>query len=121
MLLLPRLREPAFTAGWQPEAVGSVSIQKLSAEDQHEVLAFLAERPLHTIFMTGFIRDNGLVSPLNRGTFYACRNEEGHLEGVSLIGHATLIETRSSRALEALRASHESTRPLMSSWPSKRK
>jgi len=101
MLSLPCLREPDFTAGWQPEMFGSVKVKALTAEDQHEVLAFLAERSLHTIFMTGFIRDNGLVSPLNRGTFYACRNEEGHLEGVSLIGHATLIETRSSRVLEA--------------------
>jgi predicted GNAT family acetyltransferase len=48
--------------------------------------------------MMGMIGDNGLVSELNRGTFYGCRNSEGRLEGVALIGHATLIETRTSRA-----------------------
>jgi ribosomal protein S18 acetylase RimI-like enzyme len=52
--------------------------------------------------MVGFIRDNGLVSPLNRGTFYGCRNCDGELEGVALIGHATLTETVTERALEAL-------------------
>jgi ribosomal protein S18 acetylase RimI-like enzyme len=51
--------------------------------------------------MVGFIRDNGLVSLLNRGTFYGCRNRKGELEGVALIGHATLMETTTDRALEA--------------------
>jgi len=51
--------------------------------------------------MVGFIRDNGLVSPLNRGTFYGCRNRHGQLEGVALIGHATLMETTTDRALQA--------------------
>jgi len=50
--------------------------------------------------MTGFIRDNGLISELNRGTFYGCRNSEGRLEGVALIGHATLIETRTRGAIK---------------------
>src|SRR4029453_3531556 len=45
---------------------------------------------------------NGLVNPLNRGTFYSCRNRAGLLEGVALIGHATLMETTTDRALEAL-------------------
>jgi predicted GNAT family acetyltransferase len=52
--------------------------------------------------MVGFILDNGLVSPLNRGTFYGCRNLRGELEGVGLIGHAILLETRTDRALLAL-------------------
>jgi ribosomal protein S18 acetylase RimI-like enzyme len=51
--------------------------------------------------MSGLIRDNGIVSPLNRGTFYASRNRGGWLEGVALIGHVTLIEARSLAALEA--------------------
>lgn len=75
---------------------------KLNATDEEEVLEFLARRPMHTVAMIGFIRDNGLVSPLNRGTFYACRNRQGQLEGVALIGHATLAETTTDRALEAL-------------------
>ncbi|MGI8898773.1 MAG: hypothetical protein ACR2IB_10305 [Pyrinomonadaceae bacterium] len=74
---------------------------QLTHEFEAEVLDFLSERPMHTVAMTGFIRDNGLVSELNRGMFYGCRNRQGKLEGVALIGHATLMETRSDRALQA--------------------
>jgi GNAT superfamily N-acetyltransferase len=52
--------------------------------------------------MMSLIRDNGLVSFLNRGTFFGCRDWTGHLEGVALVGHATLIESVSDRALRAL-------------------
>jgi len=48
------------------------------------------------------IHDNGLESPLNRGTFYGCRDINGRLEGVALVGHATLMETVSDRALAVL-------------------
>jgi uncharacterized protein len=82
-----------------PEADLTVTVFELTEEDRNEVLAFLAERSTHTVCMTGFIRDNGLVSPHNRGTFYGCRNSEDRLEGVALIGHATLIEARTSRAM----------------------
>jgi uncharacterized protein len=82
-------------------ATSSPTVSSLTGEHQSEVLTFLAERPLHTVFMASLIRDNGLVSSLNRGTFYACRNEQGQLEGVALIGHATLTETRSEAALQA--------------------
>ncbi len=51
--------------------------------------------------MAGLIRDNGLLSPLNRGEFHACRDEAGRLEGVALVGHALLIESRSHRATAA--------------------
>lgn len=66
-----------------------------------EALDFLARRPVHTVCMSSMIRDNGLESPLHRGTFYACRNSEGQLEGVALIGHATLFETESDAAIAA--------------------
>jgi ribosomal protein S18 acetylase RimI-like enzyme len=79
----------------------SLTVSPLTVENEPEVLAFLAERPIHTFGLAGFIRDNGLVSPLNRGTFYCCRNEEGQIEGVALVGHATLFETRSDRAIAA--------------------
>lgn len=82
-----------------PEADVTVTVVELAVEDQNEVLSFLSERPVHTVCMAGFIRDNGLVSPHNRGTFYGCRNSEGRLEGVALIGHATLIEARTARAM----------------------
>jgi ribosomal protein S18 acetylase RimI-like enzyme len=78
-----------------------LAINRLTPEFETEVLHFLSERPLHTVIMTGFIRDNGLVSELNRGTFYSCRNSHGKLEGVALIGHATMIETRTDRAVQA--------------------
>ena len=71
----------------------------LTSEAETEVLNFLAKRPLHTVIMTGFIRDNGLVSPANRGAFFGVRDDEGQLEGVALIGHATLMETRTASAL----------------------
>jgi uncharacterized protein len=83
-----------------PTAEVTVSVAELTNPDRNEVLAFLAERPIHTVCMVGFIRDNGLESSLNRGAFYGCRNSEGRLEGVALIGHTTLIEVRTDRALK---------------------
>ena len=80
---------------------GSLSIDSLTEHDTSEVLAFLATRPIHTVCMAGYIRDNGIVSSLNRGFFYGCRDEDGRLEGVALIGHATLLETQSDEALRA--------------------
>src|SRR5512132_2312545 len=59
----------------------SLAVVPLDDSNAGEVLAFLAERPIHTVMMAGLIRDNGLVSPLNRGAFYACRNKTGRLEG----------------------------------------
>jgi uncharacterized protein len=79
-----------------------VQVAELNASHEREVMDFLARRPIHTVGMVGLIYDNGLVSPFNRGTFYGCRNLQGQLEGVALIGHATLMETTSDRALEAL-------------------
>ena len=83
-----------------PEADVTVNVIELTEDDRNEVLAFLAERPIHTVVLAGFIRDNGLVSPHNRGSFYGSRNSEGRLEGVALIGHATLIDARTARAME---------------------
>lgn len=77
------------------------AVQALAEEHREEALRFLASRPVHTVVMASFIRDNGLTSPLNRGTFYGCRDEEGRLIGVALIGHATLVETDSDEALAA--------------------
>lgn len=78
--------------------------RRLTETDKPEVLAFLAARPAHTVVMTGFIEDNGLESADNRGQFYGCRNASGKLEAVALIGHTTLIESRSKTALEAFAA-----------------
>ena len=100
MIPLVEMTEPKVSmpyGSWQ--AAGSLTTHKLTGEHEAEVLDFLAVRPLHTVFMVSLIRDNGLVSPLNRGTFYGCRNSEGQLEGVALIGHATLMETCTETAL----------------------
>jgi uncharacterized protein len=76
------------------------TVQPLTRDDEAEVLAFLARRPIHTVILAGMIRDNGLVSPLNRGSFYAYRDRAGRLQGVALIGHVIMIETSSNTALE---------------------
>lgn len=74
---------------------------ELGPAEEAEVLSFLAERPIHTVFMASLIRDNGLISPLNRGTFFACRDAEKRLIGVALIGHAIMVEARTEAALAA--------------------
>ena len=84
-----------------PSGERAAAVVPLARGDEREVLAFLAGRPIHTVIMASLVRDNGVVSPLNRGTFYGCRDEEGALEGVALVGHATLVEARTERALEA--------------------
>src|SRR5256885_5398405 len=85
---------------WRPAVAShALTVKPLVDDDEAEVLDFLARRPVHTVIMIGFILDNGLESPFNRGTFYGCRDARGALEGVALIGHATLIEARSDAAL----------------------
>lgn len=83
-------------------ALTSVNVERLANSEAAEVLQFLAQRPIHTVTMMSLIHDNGIVSPFNRGAFYGCRDLNGRLEGVALVGHATMIETVSDRALAAL-------------------
>ena len=80
----------------------SLAVVPLDDGHRDEVLAFLNQRPTHTFMMAGLIRDNGLESPLNRGTFYACRDPHGTLAGVSLIGEITMIEAHTNAALKTL-------------------
>ena len=75
------------------------TIGELTAADEPEVFEFLSARTIHTVFMASLIRDNGLVSPHNRGSFYSCRDRYGRLEGVALLGHATVVEARSENSL----------------------
>jgi predicted GNAT family acetyltransferase len=97
------ITQAAQTNSRQPrrDAGRPATVTTLDGGHRQEVLDFLAERPLHTVIIAGFVRDNGLVSPLNRGTFYACRDGEGRLEGVALIGHATIVEARTEEAMAA--------------------
>jgi len=85
-----------------PLTVESVRVERLRNNDAAEVMEFLAQRPIHTVAMMSMIHDNGIVSTFNRGTFFGCRDLKGQLEGVALVGHATLMETVSNRALAAL-------------------
>ena len=87
-----------------PGVMFDAATEPLAEKHKAEILAFLGERPLHTVYMTGCILDNGVVSPLNRGSFYGYRGRDGRLEGVALIGHATLFETRSDASLAAFAA-----------------
>jgi predicted GNAT family acetyltransferase len=88
-------------AAFRSRASESAIVERLTAEDEAEVLEFLNERPTHTFGMAGFIRSNGIVSPHNQGEFYACRDEHGELKGVALIGRYILFETRSDAAIKA--------------------
>ena len=76
-------------------------IHPLDDRHKEEVLSFLSIRPLNTFIMSSWIRDNGLESSFNRGSFYGCRNAARRIEGVALIGHITLFETESDFALAA--------------------
>ena len=93
----PRVNERDMAMGFE-----SVQVERLANSDAAEVHEFLSQRPIHTVAMLSMIRDNGIVSAFNRGTFYGCRDLNGQLEGVALVGHATLMETVSDRALAAL-------------------
>lgn len=77
----------------------SPQIARLTNGYEREVLDYLSARPLRTFGMMGFIRDHGLDSPLNRGTFYAYLASDGRIEGVALIGHAVMFETLSEQAV----------------------
>ena len=95
-----------------PVPRGESACCELRAGEETEALAFLAERPIHTVFLATLIRDNGLVSPLNRGSFLGWRNRSGKLEGVALIGHATIVEARNDEALAAFaRLTNQSSQP----------
>jgi len=80
---------------------GGHSCEQLRPGEEAEALEFLARRPIHTVFMATLIRDNGSISPNNRGSFYACRDAEGKLAGVALIGHATIVEASTDEAVAA--------------------
>jgi predicted GNAT family acetyltransferase len=99
-----QIRQPN---NWTPDSLPSyppaheLTVSLLTDGEKEEVLAFLGERILHSFGLIGYVRRNGLNSPDNRGTFYACRDGLGRLEGVALIGHATLVEARSEAAVAA--------------------
>ncbi|HEX8499872.1 MAG TPA: GNAT family N-acetyltransferase [Pyrinomonadaceae bacterium] len=95
-------RPPGLSDSFAPLRVRSASAEALAPGSEAEAAAFLSERPVHAVNLLSLLRDNGLESPHNRGTFYGYRDERGRLEGVALVGHATLFEARTERALRSL-------------------
>jgi predicted GNAT family acetyltransferase len=97
------------------QTLGKVShALPLNDSEKNEALTFLAQRSLHTVYMAGLIRDNGVESPLNRGSFYSYRGSRGDIEGIALLGHATLIEARTDSSLNAFaRLAQQSTLPYL--------
>lgn len=87
--------------GYQIPTQPRLAAEKLANADNDEVLSFLGTETLHTAYLSGLIRDNGIVNPTNRGSFYGYRNERQELEGIALIGHAILIEAKTHRSLRA--------------------
>jgi predicted GNAT family acetyltransferase len=76
-------------------------VELLTSANTEEVLKFLSVRPVHTVVMTSYINDNGIESTDNRGKYFGYRNTNGELEGVALIGHTTLVESRTEESLRA--------------------
>jgi hypothetical protein len=97
----PRRAAAASTATNAARASGAGRVERLSRGCEREALEFLSARPLHTIIMSGMIRDNGCESELNRGVFHAYRDARGRLQGVALLGHVTVVEARTRAALSA--------------------
>jgi ribosomal protein S18 acetylase RimI-like enzyme len=79
-------------------AVGQPEL--LTHAHREEVLEFLRDRPVHCAYLSGLIIENGITSFLNRGTFYAYRDALGEIQGVALVGHATIIEALNDEALK---------------------
>lgn len=79
----------------------AVQVEELTEDDRDAVLAFLSERPIQSVILSGWIRERGIQSAAHRGTFYGCWNAHGILEGVALIGKATMFEAHTNASLYA--------------------
>lgn len=91
----PEAGHPLLIVAPKPEAV------QVTEADRADVLSFLLRRPLNCSYLLGLILDNGLSSSLNRGSFYVCRNNLREIQGVALIGHATIIECINDEAVSS--------------------
>src|SRR4029079_14657738 len=95
---------------FQPFSAGARRLTE--DDDSNEVLQFLAQRLPDTVVMSGLIRDNGLVSQQNRGSFHSYRDASVQLRGIALIGHATFIDTSDDQALQAFSTIAQSSRDI---------
>jgi predicted GNAT family acetyltransferase len=100
---LKESRTSGMTAATRPEPLGAQPLVHPLTErhSESEGLDFLSGRPAQAVIMSGLIRDNGFESPFNRGTFHACRDSAGRLEGVALVGHAVYVAAETAGALKA--------------------
>jgi ribosomal protein S18 acetylase RimI-like enzyme len=98
---MSQARPNIFTEIADESAYAARAVVRLVGGQEGEALAFLAARPVSTFIMAGYIRDNGLESPRNRGDFYACRDAAGNLTGVAMFGHATIFEARTGAEIVA--------------------
>ena len=90
-----------------PATAGTATVPEVTSPlpgSEKHILSALSRNSLTNVIMAGFICDNGFNSPLNRGRFYACRDERNSVEGVALIGHTILFEAFSDRAIESFAA-----------------
>lgn len=78
-----------------------LTVQILADADTGEVLAYLRARPFTAAYVRGLVFDNGVSAAQNRGDFYGCRDGEGRLRGVALIGDAILLEADDDAAIRA--------------------
>ena len=93
---------PALQKQPLPETAlsGCCPIRVLEETDKQAALDYLSARPISTVIMSGWIHERGIVSEANRGTFYGYFDGNGRLDGVALIGRATMFETQNERALK---------------------
>src|SRR2546423_13237174 len=69
-------------------------VELLTDSTEAEVLDFLGARPIHTVVMAGFIRDNGLATPLNRCPFFRFLHSIAKLNCVPLFCPLRLVWVR---------------------------
>jgi predicted GNAT family acetyltransferase len=75
----------------------NIEVRRLVAGEESLAFEYLNLHPLENLTLIGFIRDHGLVSERNRGSFYGyfC---DGRLSGMALIGHHTLLSCEANAA-----------------------
>ncbi len=75
----------------------AIAARVLVQGEDNLVLNYLYLHPLENLMLIGLIREHGLVSERNRGSFYGyfC---DGKLSGVALLGHHTLLSCSANAA-----------------------
>lgn len=74
-----------------------IKVRKLIAGEAALAFEYLNQHPLENLTLIGFIRDHGLVSERNRGSFYGYFCDD-RLSGMALIGHHTLLSCDANAA-----------------------